>query len=148
MAWFGASAAGEVPLLLGEARDGDRALELSIETAEEDQAERLVEKLTAIRAVIKAAMKPARRSLPQHLPREEVQHLPAPFRMQRNLPSGGDEGKVLPEWRSRYKKHHRSTHGSLCEITQKLFSRRRIPFRCAGEVADDATFLVEDVGDR
>lgn len=51
-------------------------LELAIEAAEEDEAERLATKPVVLRAPIEAT-KPARRLLPDHLPREEVIH-PAP----------------------------------------------------------------------
>jgi transposase len=53
-------------------------LELAIETREEDQAERLAIISPAVaEAVAVAAAKPARRKLPEHLPREEINH-PAP----------------------------------------------------------------------
>jgi transposase len=55
-------------------------LQLAIEAAETDQAERLAAKPPAVAALVEAAaeaQKPARRPLPEHLPREEVVH-PAP----------------------------------------------------------------------
>src|ERR1700752_2416741 len=55
-------------------------LELAIEAAETDQAERLEGEPPAVAALVEAAaeaQKPARRPLPEHLPREEVVH-PAP----------------------------------------------------------------------
>src|SRR5919201_1106379 len=65
--------------LLKLAREAEQ-LELALEALETDQAERLATASPAIAAAVETAaeaQKPARRPLPEHLPREDLQH-PAP----------------------------------------------------------------------